>query len=110
MARSRSYYACPVCSQAPKPDEFDRLTCECPGVFWRSQEGEAGSADDRALLEAHGWLLIERLEDAYWIGPFGNVLYLYGSTAWYCDTAPRRFGRLREYLEWYSSNAPEAGS
>src|SRR5437016_2537167 len=88
---------CPICKQTPKFDKYERLVCECPGKFWQSKSGTAGSTEDRQLLQEHGWQLIELAYDIYWIGPAGNILYLHDGGTWYCDTAPKRFTELREY-------------
>jgi hypothetical protein len=108
MIRSRDINECPVCKQPPKIDKYGRLGCECPGRFWQYKAGTVGSPEDRQLLLHHGWQLIEIPNDIYWVGPAGNILYLHDGGTWNCDTAPKRFTELQEYLEWYASKLRDA--
>src|ERR1700747_1601051 len=107
MSKVRDVDECPTCKKAPSSDQRGRLVCDCPGKLWGRKAGIAGSPEDQALLEQHGWQLNEMQNDTFWSGPVGNILYLHEGDRWYCETAPKRFAELKEYLEWYSDGMRE---
>jgi hypothetical protein len=105
MSRIRSELRCSICGVAPEYQE-GRFVCLCPKFQWKPKKGYAGTAEDRELLEGHGWQQISDPGDfIYWIGPGRTgVVNLYEDGTW--SGGPVVFDRLEDYLEWYASGQP----
>lgn len=114
--RTRDPGKCPNCHQEPKLDEHGRYVCDCKGIYWAFKAGVVGSPDEKELLRKKGWQLVElsqiikRSLDVYWVGPHGNILLLHDDGTWYCDTAPRRFQKLEDFLAWHAEHMEDSGS
>jgi hypothetical protein len=104
MNPTRSSNDCDVCGQELKWSiQNGTFTCGCAGKVWDRKPPIVGGDEDKATLERHGWYLVETPNDIYWVGPVANaILYLYADGTWFGESAPKRFIRLEEYLEWYA--------
>jgi hypothetical protein len=105
MTRLRSELLCTVCGTAPTFQD-ERFVCLCPKFHWKPKKGYAGTAEDREMLEQHGWRQAsDGVGFVYWIGPGGSgVVNLYEDGTW--SGGPPVFDKLEDYLEWYVSGGP----
>jgi hypothetical protein len=102
MSRLRSELRCSVCGASPAYQD-GRFVCHCPKFQWKPKKGYGGTAEDRTLLERHGW---RQASDSggfvYWIGPGrAGVINLYEDGTW--SGGPAIFDKLEDYLDWYAN-------
>ncbi len=98
---------CSVCNEAPRSKPEGHWACAC-GTPWTVAENVTGSAETMALLESHGFGLVEAHK--YYFRPKGNViLTLYSDGTWDADYAPSGLTSLMAFLDYVEERVPLAG-
>jgi hypothetical protein len=100
MNRAHSTNTCPDCKQ-----QIQRAsTCTC-GKNWNPERSVKGTLEEEQALKQKGFNPAQNsLGDQYYIGPFGQLLYLYGSDEWSGDPASACTS-LEDYLAQFQSVA-----
>ena|SRR5271157_3909373 len=101
MNRTRAAESrCPVCNELPKDNASGSFTCAC-NTPWHRCRGEKGAEEEHLLLASKGFQMAQDCQgDVYYIGPEGQIIWLYSDSEWICDEAPADCGSLEKYFDW----------
>ena len=100
MERTWNDGLCPDCKQLVKLNDKGVLACACEGKRWTGTAGVEGSAEDKALLEDHGFQFTGDVRgDKYYVGSLTRIVWLYDDGTWSYSMRPPRPGMsLAEFL------------
>jgi hypothetical protein len=99
MERTWSDGLCPDCKGLVKLDEQGAYRCACADKRWVGRAGVEGSAEDKALLESHGFQFAQDVRgDKYYVGSFSRLVWLYEDSTWAAWPRPSKEMSLDAYL------------
>ena len=101
MSRTWNDALCPDCGEAPKPTNDGILRCACGNKKWERVAGIEGTPTEAEMLKAHGfWFARSANGDAYYVGSFNRLVWLYDDGTWSCNPGPPKAGmNLEDYLK-----------
>src|ERR1017187_10276062 len=101
MNRTRAKSSCPDCNEVPKANASGSLTCACKNKQWQRIQGTRGTEEEEKLLTRMGFEVTQDCQgDVYYIGPDGQIIWLYSDSEWICHEAPADCGSLEKYFDW----------
>jgi hypothetical protein len=100
MNRSRTDGRCPACGRTPKSSSTGVLSCACSNKLWERIAGVEATGAEADMLESHGFYFARSANgDAYYVGSYDRLVWLYADGAWAARPHPRsKDGTLEDYL------------
>jgi len=79
--------------------------CAC-GKLWEREAGIEGTGTEAEMLKAQGFAFVHSADgDAYYVGPYNRLVWLYADGTWWGEPRPEAGVTLEDYLKEPSSAA-----